>query len=195
MPSQSLATLTNSGETIIVGDKAFTDFSVTGYNAANLYVEGIQLTGNYGISFIGPINNLGDNEMDVYLMYQVFVTNSLNLISQANLSFDGNIVGTGFASVVEQVFTNDTYYSTMGVDVVTPGNFSNSSTSMAINPPQELLDISKDVQTEAIIPGGASYISDIDQTYTQVSEVPEPSTIMLAVAGLAGLLLLRRRRR
>jgi hypothetical protein len=62
--------------------------------------------------------------------------------------------------------------------------------SLAIQPPQSLLTVSKDVIVEATLPAFTT-ISTIDQSFTQV---PEPSAVALVAAGFTGLVLLRRRR-
>jgi hypothetical protein len=189
-PSTSLANLTN-GETIIVGDKAFTDFSISGdFSASQVTVTEITEDGNYGIRFGGLFLG-GMAGADMILGYQVSVTNSDNLISSANMLFNGFVGGgTGEASVVEQVFTNTppVFYGQFAVFVTE--STSELSNSLPIIPPQSLLTISKDVSVEAVIPA-LSEISTIDQTFTQV---PEPSTLALAAAGLSGLFLLRRRK-
>jgi hypothetical protein len=119
------------------------------------------------------------------------VTNSPNLISVANLLFNGQVVGgTGLAEVVEQVFTNNnSFYGQMFVFASATTN--QLSASLSIVPPQPFLTINKDVLITATLPAFSS-ISTIDQSFTQV---PEPSTVALAAAGLTGLLLVRRRRR
>jgi hypothetical protein len=122
------------------------------------------------------------------------VTNSDNLISGVNLSFNGALAppgATGLAEVVESVDTNMTYpYGQLTVEV-TPTS-SVLATNLAINPPQPSLNLDKDVITYSIGLSFAS-ISQIDQSFMQV---PEPSTITLAAAGLlTGLVLIRRRRR
>jgi hypothetical protein len=129
--------------------------------------------------------------MDIHLSYQVNVTNSANLIAGANLSFNGVVVGgAGLAEVTESVYTNtDYFYGQM--DVATTQSTEELSTNMVINPPQAQLNLDKDVVTYAINLSYAS-ISTINQSFVQV---PEPSTITLAIAGLTGLLILRRRRR
>src|SRR5450755_965147 len=68
----SLASLTN-GQTIIVGDKAFTDFSISGdFSAGQVTVTPITLNGNFGIQFSGPFvaNNA---TLSLSLGYQVSV--------------------------------------------------------------------------------------------------------------------------
>jgi hypothetical protein len=184
-----MASLTNGGD-VLAGDKDFSDFSISGsFSASQVNVTPIEEGGNFGIRFSGGLVS-GGNPMDLVLAYQVSVTNSPDLISAANLLFNGQVVGgTGLAEVVEQVFTNNNaFYGQMFV-------FASQATnqlfaSLPIVPPQQLLTINKDVLITATLPAFSS-ISTIDQTYTQV---PEPSTMALAVAGLPGLLLLRRRR-
>jgi len=178
------------GQTIIVGDKAFTDFSVSGsYLPSQLTVTPIEENGNFGIRFGGALVASG-NAMDAILGYQVSVTNSANLIADANLLFNGVIVnGTGLAEVVEQVFTNnDEFAGQMTVFATETTN--QLFASLAITPPQPNLTINKDVLITATVPAFSS-ISTIDQTFTQV---PEPSAVVLVVAGLSGLFLLRRRK-
>jgi hypothetical protein len=175
---------------ILVGDKLFSDFSLSGYNPTNITVMGITQYGNdYGIEFQGGFFSM-HGSMDVTLSYQVNVTNSANLISGANLSFNGFEFGSnGVAEVTETVETNQTYpYGEMTV-YASPGS-NVLATTLAINPPQPQLNLSKDIFTYAIDLSFAS-ISQIDQSYMQV---PEPSTMALAVAAFTGLTLLRRRR-
>jgi len=124
------------------------------------------------------------------LGYKVSVTNSPNLISRANLLFNGTVTGTGLAEVVEQVFTNNNQLAGQ-MFVFASATTNKLSDSLAIQPPQPFLTVSKDVIVVATLPAFAS-ISTIDQTFTQV---PEPSALALVAAGFTGLAVLRRRRR
>ncbi len=189
-PTVSLASLTNVGGDVLVGDKDFQDFSISGdFSASQINVTSITINGNFGIRFSGPIV-AGANPMDLILGYQVSVTNSPNLISQANLMFNGQVTfGTGLAEVVEQVFTNNNDLAGQ-MFVFATATTNKLSDSLAITPPQPFLTLSKDVLVDATLPAFSS-ISTIDQTFTQV---PEPSAMALVAAGFTGLVLLRRRR-
>ena len=189
-PAVSMATLTNSGADLLVGDKDFTDFTISGsFQASQVTVTPIQEpNGDFGIRFGGTFV-ASNSALDMILGYQVSVTNSPNLISVANLSFDGQVTsGTGLAQVVEQVFTNGGFYGQMSVFATASTN--QLTASLAIIPPQSSLDISKDVILTATLPANSS-ISEIDQTFTQV---PEPGTLALVAVGFSGLFLLQRRR-
>ncbi len=187
----TLNTLTNSSGSLLVGDKLFSNFAISGYNAHSLKVQGIEEFGSdYGIQFSGPIiaNN---SSMEFTLTYQVNVTNSSMLISQANLSFNGVVVGgPGIAEVTEDVDTNTSYFYGQ-MNVYATQSSSNLTTSLGITPPQPQLNLDKDVFVYTVHLDAFSSISTINQSFAQV---PEPSTIVLAVAGLSGLLLLRRRK-
>jgi hypothetical protein len=186
----TLADLGTGNFSILVGDKLFSDFGVSGYNASNITVKGIiENGGDYGIQFQGGFFSM-NGSMEVNLSYAVNVTNSNNLISGANLSFNGFEFGPGgVAEVTEAVYTNTSFlYGDMNVYASPSSNL--LSTTLPIVPPQPSLNIDKDVFTYAIDLSFAS-ISTINQSFVQV---PEPSTIALASAGLAGLLLLRRRK-
>jgi hypothetical protein len=189
-PTVSLASLTNSGATLIVGDKAFTDFTIGGnFSASQVNVTPIQLSGNFGIQFSGAFVSGGSPET-MTLGYQVNVTNSLNLISAANMLFNGNVTGpTGQVQVTEQVFTNSNQFAGQLFVFATATN-SVLSATLPIVPPQSFLTVSNSVFLTAQLPAFGS-ISTIDQTFTQV---PEPSAMALVVAGIAGVCLLRRRR-
>src|SRR5882724_6000584 len=141
-PTVSLASLTNVGGDVLVGDKDFSDFSISGdFSASQINVTSVTINGNFGIRFSGAIVS-GANPMDMILGYKVSVTNSPNLISAANLLFNGTVTGTGLAQVVEQVFTNNNQLAGQ-MFVFASATTNKLSDSLAILPPQPFLTLSK----------------------------------------------------
>jgi hypothetical protein len=177
-----------------IGDKLFSDFTVS-FSANNAFTPGdLQLTAlsnqvGFGISFSGPMSALGNVTEDVVFRFSVAVTNSSQLISDVHLDYNGTVNGAGFSTVTETVFTGGFGGTLVGqINVFNLGgtNFQLSSAADLPTPEQKIY-IEKDV----IFGGGASgnqnasFISIIDQTFLQV---PEPSTVLLSVAGLVILL-------
>jgi hypothetical protein len=194
-----LQNLTN-GQSLVVGDKVFSDFFISGDISANqVTVTPIEDSFGYGISFSGGFVavGLGDETEDMVLGYTVaVVTNSPNLISDVHLRFNGSSVGLGsggwgLASVTEQVFgANLALVDQMAVFAFSSANQTTNQleNTLLINPPRPKLVIHKDVLLRAS--GGFATISIIDQTFSQI---PEPSTLGLVSLGLTGLYLLLRR--
>ncbi|HVM61197.1 MAG TPA: PEP-CTERM sorting domain-containing protein [Verrucomicrobiae bacterium] len=193
-PSYSLTSLTNSGGSILVGDKLFSHFFVIGDPyASNITVTALISGNNYGLQFGGGFVAI-NNDMDFQLGYMVDVTNSDNLISGAGLTFNGVVVGTGngLAEVTEQVITNMDIGAPYGqMTVYATQSSSVLATNIPIDPPQSYLNLEKDILVDTFTITAASSISTINQYYTQV---PEPSTIFLVGVGLLSGLMLRRRR-
>jgi len=190
-PTVSFASLTNVGGDVLVGDKDFSNFSISGnFSAGQVNVTSITENGNFGLRFSGSLISAGSPET-LSIGYEVSVTNSPMLISAANLLFNGQVAGgsSGQAQVTEQVFTNG---NQLAGQLFVFANATNSvlSASLPITPPQTFLNLSNNVFLTAQLPAFAS-ISTIDQTYTQV---PEPSALVLVATGFTGLAFLRRRR-
>lgn len=189
-PSVGLETLTNGG-TLLVGDKLFADFFISGDFAADeVDVTPIKDSHGYGIRFSGGFVALGGETRDMILAYSVSVTNPQLLITNVHLRFNGNVIGTGLAEVVEQVFNTNLVFLGQ-LEVFRTATTNQFEDILYINPPQSKLIISKDVLLTARLVGSAS-ISTIDQTFSQI---PEPSVFVLTVFGLVGLWSLRRRKR
>jgi len=55
-PTVSLASLTNTGGDVLVGDKDFSNFSISGdYSASQINVTSVTINGDFGIRFSGAI--------------------------------------------------------------------------------------------------------------------------------------------
>jgi hypothetical protein len=190
-PTVSFSSLTNVGGDVLVGDKDFSNFSISGdISAGQVNVTSITENGNFGLRFSGGLFSGGTPET-LSIGYTVTVTNSPMLISAANLLFNGQVAGgsTGQVQVTEQVFTNGNQFAGQ-LFVFANATNSGLTASLPITPPQTFLNLSNNVFLTAQLPAFAT-ISTIDQTYTQV---PEPSALALVAAGLTGVTLLRRRR-
>jgi hypothetical protein len=188
-----------SAVSVQVGDKLFSDFEYIPSNgtgnpandlpAGAIVVSALSNPFGFGISFSGPFVPTGNTTNDIVLKYSVAVTDPHQLISDVHLGFNGAVVGAGLAQVTEQIMTNG-----FGTDTVALLNvYNNGLPNPAFNDvvvllqPREKLFIQKD-----ILFGGGGSLSIIDQTFSQI---PEPSTLVLAGAGCFALLALRRRKR
>lgn len=204
--SVNLSQLLSPNASVQVGDKLFENFSFqygdTGGDLANyLQPNAISVTGlsnptGYGISFSGPLAAIGNITKDLVLRYSVTVTDPTRLISDVHLTYNGTVQGNGFSSVVEEIFTGGFDGQKIAqLEVLNPGNPNPIFQDLLILvQPREKLFIQKDIMFGGGGPGSLdrALLSIINQNF---SEVPEPSTLVLAGAGCVALLVLKRRRR
>lgn len=191
-----------------VGDKLFGNFSfsfaTTGANQfvpSNLVLSGLSNQIGYGFSlqltgFAAQVLS----SSDIRLYFTAQVTNPFNLISGVDLSINGLATGFGNANVSENVYSQGlgagsvaNLFADLNAGGGSVENFATLST------PQTMVWIEKDIAVNAN-PGGNvdtnplgdfAQLSIINQTFAQI---PEPSTLFLLAAGVAGLLVLRRRK-
>lgn len=202
--SISLSQLTSTNGSVLVGDKLFGNFSFqygdTDTNPSNnLLPTAFSLTAlsnniGFGISFSGPMSVTGSVTDDVVFRFSVTVTNSSQLISDVHLDYNGTVLGSGFSSVTESVFTGGFGGNLIDqIDVFNVGSSNQPSAAANLPTPEQTIFVEKDV----IFGGGATgilnaaSISIIDQTFSQV---PEPSSILLSMVGLATLFFVKRRK-
>jgi hypothetical protein len=203
--SVSLSQLTSTnGSSVLVGDKLFGNFSFQSSDTAmptcdTLSSSSFNLTAlsnndGFGVSFTGPMAATGNVTDDVVFRFSITVTNSSQLISDIDLDYNGTVLGSGFSSVVESVFTGGFGGTPIDqISVFNTGITTQLSAVANLPVPEQEIYVEKDVIFGGGAPGNqnAAFISIIDQTFSQV---PEPSTILLAVSGLAALFLVRRRK-
>ena len=197
--SINLSQLT-SGLSLQVGDKLFSDFAFgsvsNNFQPSMVAVSALSNQIGFGISF--QLNNflaVGNATNDIALKFSVKVLDPDNLISDAHLTFTGDAWGAAFADIAETVYTNGFGGDSIAsLSVTTSGNPADQSASSIFAVPQTKIWVQKDVSVVAFgsEAGDHAGISIIDQTF---SEVPEPSTLVLLVAGLIALLLVTRRTR
>lgn len=189
---------------MLVGDKLFGNFSFqysdTDTNLSNdlqptaFTLSALSNNFGFGVSFSGPMTVTGNVTDDVVFRFSVTVTNSSQLISDVHLDYDGTVLGSGFSSVVETVFTGGFGGTPIDqINVFNIGGTNQLGAAANLPTPEQTIYVEKDV----VFGGGAAgsqnaaLISIIDQTFSQV---PEPSTILLSVAGLATLFFVKRRK-
>ncbi|HUJ08427.1 MAG TPA: PEP-CTERM sorting domain-containing protein [Verrucomicrobiae bacterium] len=185
----------NSGNSILVGDKLLSGFTfnATGNDPVNLLgADNISLMGRsnsfgFGIRIQGGFDAQGTQNFDYVFDYTVTVTNAAFLISDLHMVYNGLVDAPGSTSVTETFFTNDLYVGQ--ISVYDPPT-TNMSATVYLDTPVSSLSVTKDINVNGNN-GGQGKISFVDQVFSQV---PEPSSFVLVVSGLATLWFWRRRR-
>jgi hypothetical protein len=194
-----LSDLLTDGATIQSGDKIFSDFTYlqTGDmpTGENVNVETIQDgDGYYGIRIQGGfVDQAGGDASDALITFNVSVPDgSGQLISGAKLSSNPAVFAddpSSLASVTEtfipSIIDNKLVVYDFGEGddkLLDQISFADGYTT---------LPVQKDIILHAIGDSGAVTMSFVDQTFPQV---PEPSSLVLAMGGLLGFGGLRRRR-
>lgn len=182
------------------------DGSVTSVTSGDLVfsgftdISGVGLAVDYGNIYVVPVSggiefqsadwslNGVDLSYDLSLQFNVATTDGSSLAGIAS-QITGDNVGAGYASMTEGLTSGSTTLGTLGVYINTGGGNLIDSTDFS---PVDTLTVNKDfsMTTDPDV-GGFIAVSHFDQTFTTV---PEPSSIALAVSGMAGLGLILRRR-
>jgi hypothetical protein len=194
----TLADLLQPGASILAGDKLFFDFDeyhaiatggATAVDAATVIVAPIQLGGEWGLHFQSANFFASTNQtQDTCFQFKVLVTEPNWLISDNTLTMTAAAVGTGRASIAENVLAVNNDLLAQNLTFVFP------TVGLTVNHkefpyPVTEIRVAKDI---AVVGGtnGTAFISDFTQTFSQI---PEPATLsLLAFGGLA--FLIRRRR-
>ncbi|MGQ9651319.1 MAG: PEP-CTERM sorting domain-containing protein [Phycisphaerae bacterium] len=206
-PAQAvlLSDLVSGAGSIVIGDKKFTNFTVTitgiaPYTAvpANIEVTGVVSgSGDYGLKFTSanpstamiwadPVSGF----VDVLLGFDAIAADPFTIIA-ADLSFVGNAPNDGLVQIVETVQGDDDQLNLTLLMVSTLG----ASSATAVLPKPEgykLVHVVKDIAVVAGETTGAS-LNEFTQFFIQI---PEPATISLLVFGglaLFGRALARKR--
>lgn len=174
------------GGTLSVGDKTFSDFTYSQVGdmplATEVDVIPIISDGDFGIRFAGSfIDMVGGGVSDSLITFTVEAPSAL--IQGARLSADLVAPVGGVATISE------TFLPQLPNTLMTIAADVNLDASTSFAPVQKLL-----VQKDILLLAGAdapSTLSFVDQAFPQV---PEPSSAVLILMGLAGCMMYRRQR-
>lgn len=197
--------LNNPGMGILVGDKLFNNFTFTetiysGSSTATttlvpptaITLQALSGLVGFGLQFDAGWFTAASDSQEYLIGYDVTVTNSPMMIHDIHLDYNGSYTGNGGYSIVTETAL-DSYNNVLAqVSVQNPPG--PLSTNMDLSSLQTTIHINKDIQLIALNHNSTASISYINQQFSQVA-IPEPSSMLLVVTGLAGLWALRRRSR
>jgi len=177
-----------------IGDKTFFDFAYVGIGPIAVAPDDITVTPifgtNVGLRFSGPFDVSGiDLVSETFFAFRVATISGLPTIVKAFQHIDASFTGLGAVSVDERIDDGTLLGKSMN------GRTSILSTQLddsAVLNASSQIRVTKDIFVLSGALGSAS-LRSIDQTFQQTpgsSEVPEPSTIFLGLAGclfLAGV--------
>ena len=213
--TDTLADLVANGGSLSIGDKVFSGFSyvgsgLTSFNAAGISVAASQVGAVDYLTWFGNISLLAQSSGtalitgDLELNY--VVTATAGTINEIDQNYTGGTSGDGLGqisiaetvttpggggAIVGSTYLNTTYTSEPQVNL--------NSSQPYINPPQRVLDVTKDISLGAILgPSGGTElvsVSVIQQSFHQTTTtVPDGGmTLSLLGLGLAGCGMLRRK--
>ncbi len=176
---------------IVQADKVFDQFHYTVntsigrvvFDPAQIEVKGITLGDEHGIQFAGLLAAIGQaaapGHLKVTIDYRVTVTDPNLFIDDLSLGFNGFVTGPGgYAKVDETAWiAGPTAVGT--ASVATPAPLSDH---ILLAGAFKSLHVTKTIELFSAGPTGATTISLVNQTFSQI---PEPATVALALAGLA----------
>jgi len=197
----TLDDLANGGQSFVSGNGALTfgSFDVTASSGLDpdLTKYTIEVIDD-GFELRGPINAADGEQDDLFMAYSVTGSNA---ISGASLFFNGQtlpaVAGIA-ASVAEDLFDGGNLVGSMFV-ARTGGGLDQPSASLTLATAAGSLRVEKDILVDSRLDANSvdstAAIASISLVRQQFTLIPEPTTTLLVVAGLAGLAVAGRARR
>ncbi len=196
-----LNALLDSGS-ITVGDKLFDQFSYSATGdmpaASGVNVIAIQDDdGNYGLRFQGGfVDTFGDGPSDALIAFRVSVLDPMYLISDVHLAGNPDVLGppgneSGLIGLTETFLTDD--LAELSIYNLEPVGGTQLLDWVVLTQPLQSLHVQKNIIAYADDESSVPTLSFVDQTFSQVAAVPEPSTISLLTLGIGLVWALRRR--
>jgi hypothetical protein len=201
-PGQSinLGTVIDQGLALQIGDKQFGDFYysymdtdgnlLNDLTRSNVLLTALANDYGFGVTFQQPLIAVGAVYKDVVLKYTATVTDPNYLINDIHLAITGTYGAQGQGAVGETVYIGGFGATQVGfVQALIPGVMTGTAN---LTSPQTKVWVQKDIYVYGQAPGDSASITIIDQNFSQI---PEPSTVLLLVVGLLGVVTAIRRRR
>ncbi|HEV2972004.1 MAG TPA: PEP-CTERM sorting domain-containing protein [Pirellulales bacterium] len=196
-----LSDLLVPGSYAIVGNERFDTFTFSATSSGgamqpdptNIKVSAINPPPDTGLFFQGgPFLTVGNQTVDAHLTFDVTALNPSLPITMANLSYTAATAGGGSASILEVV--RDASNQQLGQQlVIEQQNLPNGGMSFATMTfaPQTTIQVSKDILLvgdafTTTSPINVAAVSDFSQAFDG-PRVPEPSSVVMAAMGSAGL--------
>lgn len=196
-----------SGFSCQIGDLVFSNFTYTpsGSNqipAADVTVDTIGPSGSgatllgpdIGLNFDAPWDATSGNSSDADITFIVTVVGGSPIISDFGLAQTGGVSGTGSSSVAENgcgPAPCNPQGGALQVLTFAPSDPTMTQEDTTFSP-VDSVEVSKDITVTGGSDGYAS-ITVVQDTFSQVSSVPEPLTPAMIGAGLIGLGVLRKK--
>jgi hypothetical protein len=190
--TDNLQNLKDTGGSLTIGDKTFSNFDfhtsgLTNFDASQIQVTASFDSGVYYLTWAGDMSLVSSSPDTAHLLLNYKVTATAGLIDTIDQLYTGSAQPSGGAFLAIDETARDANGNLVANshleahDLSDP--FAEAGDDLIIDPPQSVLNISKDIGFGiSSDDGGFVTITEIRQSFHQI---PEPGSIAMFLAGLA----------